>query len=80
MRRRHEHDPEQERAIRRLLAVIEESRPAAVAGWPAFWARLAGLEAGEAAAALETLAERGAVRRQQLEGRTLYIADPPHAR
>ena len=69
----------QDEAVRRILAVIEESRPAAVAGWPAFWARLAGLDLEEATAALNTLAARGVLRRQGLGDETLYIADPPHA-
>ncbi len=66
-------------AVRRILAVIAESRPAAVAGWPAFWAQLTGLGLGETMAALETLAERSVLRRQALGEQTLYIADPPHA-
>ncbi len=66
-------------AVRRILAVIAESRPAAVAGWPAFWARLTGLGLGETMAALETLAERSVLRLQALGEQTLYIADPPHA-
>lgn len=69
-----------DRAVRQLLALIERSRPAAIAGWPAFWARLAGLSPEDAAAALEVLAGRGVVRRQALGDRVLYIADPPHAR
>ena len=68
-----------EAAVGRLRAVIEGSRPAAVAGWSAYWADLAGLELGETTAALEALADRGVVRRQALGERTLYIADPPHA-
>lgn len=68
-----------EAVVRRLLAVIADSRPAAVAGWPAYWAELAGLELGETTTALETLADRGVLRRQALGGRILYIADPPHA-
>jgi hypothetical protein len=66
-------------AIERLLAVIAASRPGAVAGWPAYWARLAGLPETEAAAALEGLAARGVVRRVPLAGGVLYVADPPHA-
>lgn len=68
-----------EESARRLLAVIARSRPAAVAGWPEFWARLAGLSLDETIAGLEALAARGLVRRQTLGERTLYIADPPHA-
>ena len=73
------HPGADEAVVRRLLAVIADSRPAAVAGWPAYWAGLAGLEVGETTMALETLADRGVLRRQALGGRTLYIADPPHA-
>lgn len=68
-----------EESARRLLAVIARSRPAAVAGWPEFWARLAGLGLDETIPGLESLAARGLVRRQTLGERTLYIADPPHA-
>ncbi len=70
---------EWDEAVQRILAVIEESRPAAVAGWPAFWARLTGLDREEATAALDALAARGVLRRQELGAKTLYIADPPHA-
>ena len=66
-------------AARRLAAVIEGSRPAAVAGWASYWARLAGLTVEEARAGLETLAARGDVRRVPLGADTLYVADPPHA-
>lgn len=65
--------------VRRILAVIEQSRPAAIAGWPAFWARLTDLSEEEATAGLETLVGRGVVRRQALGDRVLYITDPPHA-
>lgn len=68
-----------EAVVRRLMAIIAESRPAAVAGWPAYWAGLAGLGIEETTAALETLVDRGLLRRQALGERTLYIADPPHA-
>ncbi len=73
------HPEPDEAVVRRLMAIIAESRPAAVAGWPAYWAGLAGLELAETTAALETLANRGVLRRQALDERTLYIADPPHA-
>ena len=63
----------------RLAAVIEGSRPAAVAGWADYWARLAGLTVAEARAGLEALAARGDVRRVRLDADTLYVADPPHA-
>ena len=66
-------------ATRRLVAVIEGSRPAAVAGWASYWARLAGLTVEEARAGLEALAARGDVRRVSLGADTLYVADPPHA-
>lgn len=69
----------EEEAIERLLAVIAASRPGAVAGWPAYWARLAGLPEAAAAAALEELVARGVVRRVPLAGGALYVADPPHA-
>ncbi len=70
---------ERDEAVRRVLAVIEESRPAAVAGWPAFWARLTGLGLDETTAALDALTARGMLRRQGLGDETLYVADPPHA-
>ena len=66
-------------AARRLAAVIEGSRPAAVAGWASYWAHLAGLTVEEARAGLEDLAARGSVRRVPLGADTLYVADPPHA-
>ena len=66
-------------AARRLAVVIEGSRPAAVAGWASYWARLAGLTVEEARAGLEALAARGDVRRVPLGADTLYVADPPHA-
>lgn len=71
--------PANSEPVERIVAVIERSRPAAIAGWPAFWARLSELREDEAAAALETLAARGIVRRQVLNEGVLYIADPPHA-
>ena len=66
-------------ATRRLAVVIAGSRPAAVAGWASYWARLAGLTVEEARAGLEALAARGDVRRVPLGADTLYVADPPHA-
>ncbi len=66
-------------AARRLAVVIEGSRPAAVAGWATYWARLAGLTVEEARAGLEALVARGDVRRVPLGADTLYVADPPHA-
>ena len=66
-------------AIQRIRALVAQSRPAAVAGWPEYWARLTGLPLAEATAALEALVARGELRRQALAGRMMYIADPPHA-
>ena len=62
----------------RLAAVIEGGRPAAVAGWASYWARLAGLTVEDARAGLEALVARGDVRRVPLGADTLYVADPPH--
>lgn len=66
-------------AVRRLRAVIAASRPAAVAGWPEYWARLADLDITTTRMALEALAGTGEVRRVALADRVLYVADPPHA-
>ncbi len=66
-------------AVRRLLEVIEQGRPAAIAGWAEFWAGLAGLSVEDVRAGLEALAARGVVRRQALGEQVLYISDPPHA-
>lgn len=66
-------------AVRRLRAVVATSRPAAVAGWPEYWARLAGLDITTTRMALEALAGTGEVRRVALADRVLYVADPPHA-
>ncbi|HEU5329035.1 MAG TPA: hypothetical protein VFU78_13135 [Thermomicrobiales bacterium] len=65
-------------AIQRIRALVAQSRPAAVAGWPEYWARLTGLPLAETLDALEALVARGELRRQALAGRTMYIADPPH--
>ena len=70
---------QQPTAVRRLLEVIEQSRPAAIAGWAEFWAGLAGLGVEDARAGLEALTARGVVRRQALGEQVLYISDPPHA-
>lgn len=66
-------------AMRRLLEVIAQSRPAAIAGWAEFWAGLAGLSVEDTRVGLEALAARGVVRRQALGEQVLYISDPPHA-
>ena len=66
-------------AIARIVARIERDRPAAIAGPAEFWARITELPLSDAAAALETLAERGVVRRQPLGDQRFYVADPPHA-
>lgn len=70
---------EHDEAIRRILDRIARDRPAAVAGPAHFWARLIGLPEPTTAAALESLAARGELRRQPLGDQTFYIADPPHA-
>jgi hypothetical protein len=66
-------------ALQRIRELVARSRPAAVAGWPEYWARLTSLTLAETVAALEALVARGELRRQALAGRMMYIADPPHA-
>jgi hypothetical protein len=66
-------------AIARIIARIERDRPAAIAGPAEFWARITALSLTEATAALETLADRGVVRRQPLGEQRFFVADPPHA-
>jgi hypothetical protein len=66
-------------AIARIVARIEGDRPAAIAGPAEFWARITELPLAEATAALETLADRGVVRRQPLGDQRFFVADPPHA-
>ncbi len=66
-------------ARRRIRDRIARDRPAAVAGPPAFWARLIALPEPLTAAALEALADVGELRRQPLGTDLFYIADPPHA-
>lgn len=66
-------------AVARILARIERDRPAAIAGPAEFWARITALSLAEVTAALETLADRGVVRRQPLGDQRFYVADPPHA-
>lgn len=62
----------------RLRGVIASSRPAAIAGWPEYWAHLAGLPLDRTVNALEQLVATGEVRAVALEGRVLYVADAPH--
>jgi hypothetical protein len=64
-------------AMARIVAQIARDRPVAIAGPAEFWARITGLAVDEAAAALETLAERGVVRRQALGKQRFFVADPP---
>jgi hypothetical protein len=66
-------------AIDRIIARIDRDRPAAIAGPVEFWARITDLSPSKAAAALETLADRGVVRRQPLGDQLFFVADPPHA-
>jgi hypothetical protein len=66
-------------AIARIIARIEHDRPVAIAGPAEFWARITELSLAEATAALEALAEQGAVRRQTLGDQRFFVADPPHA-
>lgn len=62
----------------RLRGVIASSRPAAIAGWPEYWAQLARLPLDRAVRALEQLLAAGEVRAVVLDGRLLYVADAPH--
>lgn len=66
-------------AIRRIRDRVARDRPAAVAGPAPFWARLIDLPEATTEAALELLVAGGELRRQPLDGRAFYIADPPHA-
>jgi hypothetical protein len=65
-------------AVARIIDRIDRDRPAAIAGPAEFWARITGLPLDEATAALETLADRGVVRRQPLGDQQFFVADPPH--
>lgn len=61
-----------------LRVVIASSRPAAIAGWPEYWARLARLPLDRAERALRQLVVTGEVRAFALDNRVLYVADAPH--
>lgn len=61
-----------------LRDVIASSRPAAIAGWPEYWARLAQLPLDRTTRALEQLVVTGEVRAVSLDNRVLYVADAPH--
>lgn len=72
------HDPA-DGAVDTVRRCIEHSRPAAVAGWAEYWARLCDLPLDRTIAALACLVSTGEVRVVMLEGRSLYVADAPHA-
>lgn len=67
-------------SVERLRRLIEATRPAAIAGWADYWARLTGLPVTDTACALELLRHSGEIRAVALEGKTLYVADAPHMR
>lgn len=70
--------PEPAGDAQRLRDVIASSRPAAIAGWPEYWARLGGLPLDRTTRALEQLVATGEVRAVALDNRLLYVADAPH--